>query len=66
MQLCATSCFKLCRTRAKFDPREQEKGLKTRNQEAQQAAKEFAEQLLTGGLNPASEDFNQGESAEAK
>ena len=56
----------LCRMRAKFDPREQEKGLQLRNEEAQQAAKDFAEQLLTGKLNPAANDFNQGESTEAK
>ncbi|DBB12129.1 TPA: hypothetical protein ACH3X3_006240 [Trebouxia sp. C0006] len=50
-------------TRARFDPREQEKGLQTRNGEAQEAAKKFAERLLSGGLNPAAEDFNQGEGA---
>ena len=53
--------FMFCRTRARFDPREQAKGMKTRNEEAQEAAKKFAEQLLSGGLNPDSQDFNQGE-----
>ena len=56
-------CCLSCRTRARFDPREQEKGLQTRNGEAQEAAKKFAERLLSGGLNPAAKDFNQGEGA---
>ena len=57
------ACFPavIDRTRARFDPREQAKGLKTRNEEAQEAAKKFAERLLSGGLNPESADFNQGE-----
>lgn len=50
-----------CRTKAKFHPLEQGKGKKVRNEEAQEAAKKFAERLLSGGLNPASKDFNQGE-----
>lgn len=48
-------------TKAKFHPLEQAKGKKVRNDEAQEAAKKFAERLLSGGLNPASPDFNQGE-----
>ena len=50
-----------CRTKAKFHPLEQAKGKKVRNDEAQEAAQKFAERLLSGGLNPASKDFNQGE-----
>ena len=51
----------VCRTKTKFHPAEQAKGKKVRNEEAQEAAKKFAERLLSGGLNPAAEDFNQGE-----
>ena len=57
----AKMCYLHCRTRARFDPREQAKGLQTRNEEAQEAAKKFADRLLSGGLNSAAKDFNQGE-----
>ena len=50
----------LCRFKAKFDPIKQSEQQEVRNQEANEAAEAFAEQLSSSTLDPNAEEFNQG------
>ncbi len=53
------------RMRKRHDPRVLMAALEQRNSDAQAAAKEFAEALADGRLDPASATFNQGAGEQA-
>lgn len=53
------------RMRKRYDPRVLMAALEQRNTDAQAAAKDFAEALADGRLDPASASFNQGADEQA-